>query len=111
MFAVNVFGLISLTQLLIKDFKDRNSGHIINIGSVAGREAYAGGSIYCATKHAVSAFNGSLLREVVDTPIRVTEIQPGTIYCPILGSGMFTSPLLLIYQTGMVETGKLLIYL
>lgn len=60
-----------------KDFKARNAGHIINLGSVAGREAYAGGAIYCATKHAVSAFNGSLLRELVATAIRVTEIQPG----------------------------------
>jgi 3-hydroxy acid dehydrogenase/malonic semialdehyde reductase len=50
---------------------------IINLGSIAGREAYAGGSIYCATKHAVSAFNHSLTRELVNTPIRVTEIQPG----------------------------------
>ena len=62
------------------DFRKRRSGHVINIGSVAGREAYAGGSIYCASKHAISAFNGSLLREVVDTPIRVTEIQPGEYY-------------------------------
>lgn len=60
-----------------KDFKGRNAGHVINIGSIAGREPYAGGAIYCATKHAISAFNGSLLRELVDTPIRVTEIQPG----------------------------------
>ncbi|KAK4689940.1 hypothetical protein P7C73_g133, partial [Tremellales sp. Uapishka_1] len=53
--------------------------HVINLGSIAGREPYAGGAIYCATKHAVSAFNGSLLRELVDTPIRVTEIQPGMV--------------------------------
>ena len=44
-----------------------------------GREPYAGGAIYCATKHAVRSFTGSLLREVVDTPIRVTEIQPGMV--------------------------------
>ncbi|KAF7793001.1 hypothetical protein EIP86_004106 [Pleurotus ostreatoroseus] len=79
MFNVNVFGLISLTQLLVKDFKARNAGHIINLGSVAGREAYAGGSIYCATKHALRAFSGALLRELVDTQIRVTEIQPGMV--------------------------------
>ncbi|KAF8329176.1 NAD(P)-binding protein [Cantharellus anzutake] len=79
MFNTNVFGLIAVTQLLIKDFKQKRSGHIINIGSVAGREPYAGGAIYCATKHAVKAFTGSLLREVVDTPIRVTEIQPGLV--------------------------------
>ena len=42
-----------------------------------GREPYIGGSIYCATKHAVRAFTNSLMKEVVDTPIRVTEIQPG----------------------------------
>ncbi|KAL7283341.1 LOW QUALITY PROTEIN: hypothetical protein ACG7TL_002770 [Trametes sanguinea] len=79
MFTVNVFGLIAMTQLFIKDFKARKTGHIINIGSIAGREPYAGGSIYCATKHAVRAFTGALLREVVDTPIRVTEIQPGMV--------------------------------
>jgi len=79
MFQTNVFGLIRMTQLLIKDFKARKAGHVINIGSVAGREAYAGGGIYCATKAAVRSFSGSLLREVVDTPIRVSEIQPGLV--------------------------------
>ncbi|KAF8323211.1 NAD(P)-binding protein [Clavulina sp. PMI_390] len=79
MFATNVFGLMSMTQLLVRDFKARNTGHVINIGSVAGREPYAGGAIYCATKHAVRSFTGSLMREVVDTPIRVTEIQPGMV--------------------------------
>lgn len=79
MFKTNVFGLIAMTQLLIKDFRARKEGHVINLGSVAGREAYAGGGIYCATKHAVRSFTGSLLREVVDTNIRVTEIQPGMV--------------------------------
>ncbi|KIY50872.1 NAD(P)-binding protein [Fistulina hepatica ATCC 64428] len=91
MFATNVLGLISMTQLLIRgrhirptyfcstDFKVQNSGHIINLGSVAGREPYSGGSIYTATKHAVRAFTGSILRELVNTPIRVTEIQPGMV--------------------------------
>jgi 3-hydroxy acid dehydrogenase/malonic semialdehyde reductase len=79
MFSTNVFGLIAMTQLLIKDFKERQSGHVINIGSIAGREPYAGGSIYTATKHAVHAFTASLMREVVNTPIRVTEIQPGMV--------------------------------
>ncbi|TFK92415.1 NAD(P)-binding protein [Polyporus arcularius HHB13444] len=79
MFQVNVFGLIAMTQLVIKDFRARKTGHIINVGSIAGREPYAGGSIYCATKHAVRAFTGALLREVVDTPIRVTEVQPGMV--------------------------------
>ncbi|KAH0830551.1 NAD(P)-binding protein [Lanmaoa asiatica] len=79
MFATNVFGLVALTQLFIKDFKARKTGHVINLGSIAGREPYAGGGIYCATKHAVNAFTGVLMRELVDTPIRVTEIQPGMV--------------------------------
>lgn len=79
MFQVNVFGLIAVTQLFIKDFKARKTGHVINIGSIAGREAYAGGSIYCATKYAVRAFSEALLREVVNSPVRVTEIQPGMV--------------------------------
>jgi len=79
MFTTNVIGLISMTQLLVKDFKGKKAGHVINMGSIAGREPYAGGSIYTATKHAVNAFTGSLMRELVDTPIRVTEIQPGMV--------------------------------
>ncbi|ORY22772.1 hypothetical protein BCR39DRAFT_562224 [Naematelia encephala] len=79
MIGTNVVGLIHLTQIFVREFKKQNSGMIINLGSIAGREAYAGGSIYCATKHAVSAFNGALLRELVNTPIRVTEIQPGMV--------------------------------
>jgi len=79
MYATNVFGLIAVTQLFIKDMKARKTGHIINIGSVAGREPYVGGSIYCSTKAAVRAFTGSLIREVVDTPIRVSEVQPGMV--------------------------------
>jgi len=79
MFNTNVFGLISMTQAFISDMKARNTGHVINIGSVAGREPYVGGSIYCATKHAVRAFTGALLRELVETQVRVTEIQPGMV--------------------------------
>ncbi|KAK6902764.1 hypothetical protein I203_108023 [Kwoniella mangroviensis CBS 8507] len=79
MFDTNVLGLIHLTQIFVKLFKAKQAGTIINLGSIAGREPYAGGSIYCATKHALSAFNGSLLRELVNTPIRVIEIQPGMV--------------------------------
>ena len=80
------------------DFKTRNSGHVINLGSVAGRESYAGGSIYCATKSAVNAFTGSLIRELVNTKIRVTEIQPG-LYSRFCSSLRFHP----LFQ-GMVET-------
>ncbi|UZJ57463.1 hypothetical protein CBS101457_006783 [Exobasidium rhododendri] len=75
----NVRGFIHLNQIFVREFKKQNSGHIITIGSIAGREAYPGGSIYCASKFAVNAFTSSLLKELVDTPIRVTEIQPGMV--------------------------------
>jgi NADP-dependent 3-hydroxy acid dehydrogenase YdfG len=61
------------------EFKQRKKGHIISLGSVAGREPYVGGSIYCATKHALRAFTESMRKELVDTPIRVTEVQPGLV--------------------------------
>ncbi|PWN44143.1 NAD(P)-binding protein [Ceraceosorus guamensis] len=79
MIDTNVKGLIGMTQLFINQFKQRGSGHIIQIGSVAGVEAYPGGSIYCATKYAVRAFTSALRKEVVDTKIRITEIQPGLV--------------------------------
>lgn len=83
---------------LLAEFKAKKSGHVINIGSIAGREPYAGGSIYCATKHAVNAFTGALMREVVDSPIRVTEIQPGQ-YRHITSLSCVSS-----LSLGMVET-------
>ena len=66
-------------KIAAADFKAKNAGHVINLGSVAGREAYVGGGIYCATKHAVRSFTGTLLRELVNTNIRVTEVQPGQL--------------------------------
>ncbi|BEJ15557.1 hypothetical protein CspHIS471_0501620 [Cutaneotrichosporon sp. HIS471] len=79
MFQTNVIGLFHLTQVMVRDFKKRNTGFIVNLGSVAGIESYAGGSIYCATKHAVHAFSATLMRELVNTDIRVAEIMPGMV--------------------------------
>ncbi|GMK55983.1 hypothetical protein CspeluHIS016_0210390 [Cutaneotrichosporon spelunceum] len=79
MFQTNVIGLFHLTQIMVNDFKKRNAGFIVNLGSVAGIESYAGGSIYCATKHAVHAFGAALMRELVNTNIRVAEIMPGMV--------------------------------
>lgn len=75
MLETNVRGFIHLNQIFIREFKKRNSGHLITLGSIAGREAYPGGSIYCATKFAVHAFTSSLLKELVDT-------QVSAIHCP-----------------------------
>ena len=59
--------------------KSRNTGTIVNIGSIAGREPYAGGSIYCATKAAVQAFTVSLRHELISTRVRVINIEPGQV--------------------------------
>ncbi|KAL8339208.1 hypothetical protein RB601_005908 [Gaeumannomyces tritici] len=82
MFATNVTGLINLTQAVLPVFKERpegGRGDIINIGSIAGREPYAGGSIYCATKAAVRSFSDSLRKELIATHIRVMEVDPGQV--------------------------------
>lgn len=81
MFATNVTGLINMTQAILPIFKARStpSGDIINIGSIAGREPYQGGSIYCATKAAVRSFTDAMRRELIATRIRVIEIDPGQV--------------------------------
>lgn len=79
MFETNVKGLVFVTQAVLPSMKKNGKGHIINIGSVAGKESYPGGSIYCGTKHAVDAITRSLLFELMDTPIRVSQICPGMV--------------------------------
>lgn len=82
MFQTNVTGLITMTQAILPIFKarpDGGRGDIINIGSIAGREPYQGGSIYCATKAAVRSFTDALRRELIATRIRVIEIDPGQV--------------------------------
>jgi 3-hydroxy acid dehydrogenase/malonic semialdehyde reductase len=82
MFSTNVTGLIAMTQAILPIFKarpDGGKGDIINIGSIAGREAYQGGSIYCATKAAVRAFTDAMRRELIATRIRIIEIDPGQV--------------------------------
>ncbi len=82
MMATNVTGLINMTQAIIPIFRKREDGgrgDIINIGSIAGREAYPGGSIYCATKAAVRTFTDALRRELIATRIRVMEVDPGQV--------------------------------
>lgn len=82
MFATNVTGLINMTQAVMEVYKKRKdggAGDIINVGSIAGREPYPGGSIYCATKAAIRSFTDSLRRELISTRIRVMEIDPGQV--------------------------------
>jgi 3-hydroxy acid dehydrogenase / malonic semialdehyde reductase len=98
MFATNVTGLINMTQTVLQGMKKRGEsgqGDIINIGSIAGREGYPGGSIYCATKAAVRTFTDSLRRELIATRIRVMEVDPGqveTVGFPFLSALSSTRP-------------------
>ena len=75
----NIRGLLAMTRLVVPGMVERGGGHIINIGSVAGDAAYAGGSVYCATKAAVKALSDGLRIDLVDTPLRVTNIKPGLV--------------------------------
>ncbi|OJJ79515.1 oxidoreductase, short chain dehydrogenase/reductase family [Aspergillus glaucus CBS 516.65] len=82
MLSTNVTGLINMTQAVLPIFKKREDGgrgDIINIGSIAGREAYPGGSIYCATKAAVKSFTDALRKELIATRIRIIGIDPGQV--------------------------------
>lgn len=79
MIDTNIKGLLAMTRLVVPAMVKRGSGHIINIGSIAGDAAYPGGSVYCATKAAVKALSDGLRIDLVDTPLRVTNIKPGMV--------------------------------
>lgn len=79
MIDTNIKGLLTMTRLIVPGMVSRNHGHIINIGSVAGDAAYAGGNVYCATKSAVKAITDGLRIDVADTKLRVTNIKPGLV--------------------------------
>jgi NADP-dependent 3-hydroxy acid dehydrogenase YdfG len=79
MIDTNIKGLLTMTRLVVPGMVERNRGHIINIGSVAGDAAYAGGNVYCATKAAVKALSDGLRIDVADTAIRVTNLKPGLV--------------------------------
>ena len=79
MIDTNIKGLLTMTRLIVPGMIERNSGHIINIGSVAGDAAYAGGNVYCATKAAVKALSDGLRIDVANTAVRVTNLKPGLV--------------------------------
>lgn len=84
MLDTNVKGVVHFIQAVLPGMRARNKGHIINIGSVAGIQTYVNGGMYCASKHALDAITRILLLELVDTPIRVSEVKPGNV-CVING--------------------------
>lgn len=79
MIDTNIRGLLTMTRLIVPAMVARNHGHIINIGSVAGDAAYAGGNVYCATKSAVKSISDGLRIDVAHTKVRVTNIKPGLV--------------------------------
>jgi NADP-dependent 3-hydroxy acid dehydrogenase YdfG len=79
MFDTNVIGMIAITQKVLQGMKERNRGDIVQLGSIAGRDPYPGGGIYCATKAALRSFSHSLRKELISTKIRVIEIDPGNV--------------------------------
>ena len=80
MIDVNIKGVLYCTAAVISHMKEKKSGHIVNLSSVAGRIVFPAGSVYCATKHAVAAFTEGLRQEFsVRSNIRVTSIEPGVV--------------------------------
>lgn len=79
MIDTNIRALLAMTRLVVPGMVERGCGHVINIGSIAGDGAYPGGSVYCATKAAVKALSDGLRIDLVDTPLRVTNIKPGMV--------------------------------
>ncbi|WP_341732613.1 SDR family oxidoreductase [Microcoleus sp. EPA2] len=79
MIDTNVKGLLYMTRYIVPGMVNRNRGHVINIGSIAGRETYPKGNVYCATKAAVKAISEGLKQDLLGTPVRVTQIEPGLV--------------------------------
>jgi len=79
MIDTNIKGLLYLSRAIIPQMVERNQGHIINIGSIAGHEVYPGGNVYCATKHAVDAITKGMRLDLVDTKVRVSTVDPGLV--------------------------------
>lgn len=79
MIDTNIKGLLYLTRYIVPGMVQRNRGHVINIGSIAGHQTYPGGNVYCGTKAAVKAISEGLKLDLLGTPVRVTSIDPGMV--------------------------------
>lgn len=79
MLDTNIKGLLYVTQTIVAGMVERQSGHVINIGSVAGRYVYPKGVVYCATKHAVRAITAGLRQELFNKNIKVSSVDPGAV--------------------------------
>jgi NADP-dependent 3-hydroxy acid dehydrogenase YdfG len=79
MIDTNLKGLLNITKLISPIFINKNEGHIINIGSIAGKEVYPNGNVYCATKHAVDALTKAMRIDMLEHNVKVTAINPGMV--------------------------------
>jgi len=79
MIDTNIKGLLYVTKVVSRWMVARKNGQIINIGSIAGKETYANGNVYCATKHAVDSLNKAMRIDLLPHHIRVTGIHPGAV--------------------------------
>lgn len=79
MIDTNIKGLLYISRQIIPWMVDHGSGHIVNIGSIAGKEVYPNGNVYCGTKHMVDALNKAMRRELAEFNIRVSGIHPGAV--------------------------------
>jgi 3-hydroxy acid dehydrogenase / malonic semialdehyde reductase len=79
MIDTNVKGLLYVTRRILPGMVKRNSGHIINIGSIAGHQTYPSGNVYCASKYAVKALSNGLRLDLLGSQVRVTSLDPGLV--------------------------------
>ena len=79
MIDTNIKGLLYITRMVAPLMATRQQGHIVNIGSIAGKEVYPNGNVYCATKHAVDALTKGMRIDLLDKHIKVTAIHPGMV--------------------------------
>jgi len=79
MIDINVKGLLYVTKAVLSGMVERKTGHVVNIGSIAGKEVYPNGNVYCASKHAVDAINNGMRLDLNGTGVKVTAINPGLV--------------------------------
>lgn len=79
MIETNFLSVVALTKAVVGGMMERNRGHIVNMSSIAGKEAYHGGGLYCGSKFALDAYTTATRHELVHTNIRVTSIAPGAV--------------------------------
>ncbi|HLP88025.1 MAG TPA: SDR family oxidoreductase [Nostocaceae cyanobacterium] len=79
MIDTNIKGLLYLSRYVVPGMVERNRGHVINIGSIAGHQTYPGGNVYCGTKAAVKAISEGLKQDLLGTAVRVSSVDPGMV--------------------------------